>query len=207
VINGLVGARFQLGEKRFTAPVPAAEVPVFLQAVQLRGGAWTGRSCFETPKKCRSYKVELIESGPVFAKIAFEYRFDGFRGEGSDKQNFLVGDPGMEENQKLARIYGPRGGQGFLAVFYPRKANEPEPKIESLANGKLVRLTLPDQTHWILLSKEQVTASDGLVKLTGTAAVAKRWDDGKVEVTLLAKGRAECGQVTLESMTPATKRQ
>ena len=34
----------------------------------------------------------------------------------------------MEENQKLARIYGPRSGQGFLVVLYPRKANEPEPK-------------------------------------------------------------------------------
>jgi hypothetical protein len=128
-------------------------------------------------------------------------------GEWGHKQNFLVGDPGMEENQKLARLYGPRGGQGFLAVLYPRKANEPEPKVESLANGKLVKLTLPDQTHWILLSKEPVTVSDGAVKLTGTAAVAKRWHDGKVEVTLLAEGRAECGQVTLESKAPATKKQ
>jgi hypothetical protein len=113
----------------------------------------------------------------------------------------------MEENQKLARLYGPRGGQGFLAVFYPRKANEPEPKVESLANGKLVKLTLPDQTHWILLSKEPATVSDGPVKLTGTAAVAKRWKDGSAEVTLLAEGQAECGQVTLESKTPATKKQ
>ena len=70
-----------------------------------------------------------------------------------------------------------------------------------------MRLTLPDQTHWILLSKEPMTASDGLVKLTGTAAVAKRWHDGQVEVLLLAEGRAECGQVILESKTPATKKQ
>jgi len=52
-----------------------------------------------------------------------------------------------------------------------------------------------------------VTVSDGAVKLMGTAAVAKRWHDGKVEVTLLAEGRAECGQVTLESKAPATKKQ
>jgi hypothetical protein len=128
-------------------------------------------------------------------------------GEWGHKQGFLIGNPGLEENQKLARLYGPRGGQGFLAVLYPRKANEPAPKVESLANGKLVKLTLPDQTHWILLSKEPATASDGPVKLAGTAAVAKRWHDGKAEVTLLAEGKAECGQVTLESKTPATKRQ
>jgi hypothetical protein len=113
----------------------------------------------------------------------------------------------MEESQKLARMYGPRGGEGFLAVLYPRKMNEPEPQVESLANGTLVKLTLPDQTHWILLSKEPVTVSDGPVTLTGTAAVLKRWQDGQVEVTLLAEGRAECGPVALESKTPATKKQ
>lgn len=128
-------------------------------------------------------------------------------GEWGHKQNFLVGDPGLEENQKLARVYGPRGGQGFLAVFYPRKMNEPEPQVESLADGTLVKLTLPDQTHWIVLSKEPVTVGDGPVTLTGTAAVVKRWQDGQVEVTLLAEGRAECGPVALESKTPATKRQ
>lgn len=128
-------------------------------------------------------------------------------GEWGHKQNFLVGNPGLEENQRLARICGPRGGQRFLAVLYPRKANEPEPKVESLANGTLVKLTLPDQTHWILLSKEPATVSDGAVKLTGTAAVAKRWNDRKAEVTLLAEGKAECEQVVLESKTPATKKQ
>lgn len=128
-------------------------------------------------------------------------------GEWGHTQGFLIGNPGLEEKQRLARLYGPRGGQGFLAVFYPRKSSEPEPRVESLANGKLVKLILPDQTHWILLSKESATVSDGPVTLAGTAAVAKRWNDGKTEVTLLAEGRAGCGQVTLESKTPASKKQ
>ncbi len=123
------------------------------------------------------------------------------------RQNFLVGNPGLEENQKLARIHGPRGGQGFLTVLYPRKANEPEPRVESLANGRLVKLTLPDQTHWLMLGKDPATVSDGAVSFTGTAAVAKRWRDGRVEVTLLAPGRVECGAVSLESQTPASKRE
>ena len=128
-------------------------------------------------------------------------------GQWGHKQNFLVGDPGMEENQKLVRIYGPHGGQGFLAVLYPRKANEPEPepKVESLADGKLAKLTLPDQTHWILLSKEPVTVTDGPVKLAGTAVVVKRWNDGRVLVTLLAAGQAECGDVKLNTDVPTVK--
>jgi hypothetical protein len=68
-----------------------------------------------------------------------------------------------------------------------------------------VKLTLPDQIHWILLSKESATVTDGPVKLTGTAALAKRWASGKVDLTLLAQGKAECGNVSLESPTPATK--
>lgn len=80
-------------------------------------------------------------------------------------------------------------------MLYPRKANEPEPTVESLANGKLLNLTLPDQTHWILLSQEAMTASDGPVRLSGTAAVVKRWNDGQVELILMAPGLAECGAV------------
>ncbi|MBL9127974.1 MAG: hypothetical protein JNL97_10025, partial [Verrucomicrobiales bacterium] len=126
-------------------------------------------------------------------------------GEWGHTQGFLVGNPGLEEKQKLARVYGPRGGQGFLAVLYPRTSNDPEPRVESLADGKLVKLTLPDQTHWILLSKEPATVRDGPVSLSGTAAVAKLRHDGRTEVILLAEGKAECGPVTLESKTAATK--
>ena len=73
-----------------------------------------------------------------------------------------------------------------------------------LANGKLAKITLPDQTHWILLSRESVT--DGPVKLAGTSVVAKRWNDGRAEVTLLAAGKVECGQLTPESEITATKK-
>ncbi len=142
---------------------------------------------------------EMIALAPATGRIQF--------GEWGHRQNFLVGDPGMEENQKLARVHGPRGGQGFLAVLYPRKPDEPEPRVESLADGRLVKLSLPDQTHWVLLSREPADVSDGPVRLSGTAALAKRWQDGRVNVTLLAPGRAECGPVSLESRTPATKEQ
>jgi hypothetical protein len=140
---------------------------------------------------------EMLALAPAAGRIQF--------GEWGHKQNFLVGDPGMEENQTLARVYGPRGGQGFLAVLYPRKADEPEPKVELVAGGKLVKVTLPDQTHWILLSKEPVEVNDGPLTLSGTVAVAKRWNDGRVLVSLLAAGAAECGNVKLKAEGPVSR--
>ena len=38
-------------------------------------------------------------------------------GEWGHKQSFPIRDPGLEERQKLARVYGPRGGRGFLAAL------------------------------------------------------------------------------------------
>lgn len=84
VTTSRTGARFLLGEQTYDPPVQAAEVPAFLQAIRLRSGAWGGRGWFETPHACRSRKVWVIEEGPVFVKVGFEYRFDGYRGTGAD---------------------------------------------------------------------------------------------------------------------------
>jgi len=126
-------------------------------------------------------------------------------GEWGHKQGFLIGEKGLEENQKLVRAYGKPDGKGFLVVLYPRKPDEPQPKVEALADGKLVRMTLPGETHWILLSQAPASVSDGPVKLSGTAAVAKQWKDGRAQVTLLAGGAAECGGLKLESTEPGSK--
>ncbi|MHB9131236.1 MAG: hypothetical protein ACYDBB_09130 [Armatimonadota bacterium] len=120
-------------------------------------------------------------------------------GEWKHTQAFLVGNPGLEELQKFVRVYGKPDGKGFSVVLFPRKANEPQPKVETLADGKLIKVILPDQTHWIVLSKEPVTVQDGPVKITGTAAVVKQWQDGRVQITLLAGGEASCGTETLKS--------
>ena len=139
----------------------------------------------------------------MFALVPSEGRIQ--LGEWGHKQTFLVGQNGLEENQKLVRLCGSPGTQSFLVVLYPRKDHEPEPKVNSLANGKLVKVTLPEQTHWILLSKETVTVHDGPIKLTGTAAVVKRWQDGRLLVSLLAPGDAECGNVKLHTDVPIVK--
>ncbi|MHB9027030.1 MAG: hypothetical protein ACYC7E_23080 [Armatimonadota bacterium] len=121
-------------------------------------------------------------------------------GEWGHKQGFLGGG---EENQKLVRLFA-KPGEGFRVVLYPRKANEPMPAVETLGGGKLIKVTLPDQTHWLLLSASPITVSDGLVTLTGTAAVAKRRQNDRLELTLLAPGKITAGRAVLEAEHPAT---
>ena len=84
VTTAKTGARFTLLEKRFDPPVAAEQLPAALAAIRLRGGSWAGRGWFETPHKCRAARVWVVEQGPVFVKVGFEYRFDGYRGEGQD---------------------------------------------------------------------------------------------------------------------------
>jgi hypothetical protein len=107
------------------------------------------------------------------------------------------------EMQKLVRVYG-KAGEGFRMLLYPRKANEPAPVVDTFNDGKLVRVTLPDQTHWILLSTAPVTVTDGPATLTGTAGVIKRWQDGRVQLTLLAPGKLACSTTSVEADHPAT---
>lgn len=89
----------------------------------------------------------FIKAGPVFAKVAFEYRFDGFRGDGVDMY------------RGTARVTA-----GQEITYLPGEFSLGDPR-------------------------------------------AKRWPDRKVEVTLLAPGKAECSPVSSESATPATMNQ
>jgi len=126
-------------------------------------------------------------------------------GEWGHHQTHLVGGSGLNENQKLVRVFGNTDGGGFRILFYPREANEPMPRVDSLEHGALVRVMLPDQTHWLLLSKTPITVTDGPVKLTGTAAVVKRWQDGRIRLILLAPGKVECAGKVLESAQPSSE--
>lgn len=84
VTTAKTGARFNLLDKTFAPPLPAAQVPPYLAAIRQRSGTWGGRGWFETPHKCRQAKVWVMEQGPVFVTVGFEYAFDGYRGEGKD---------------------------------------------------------------------------------------------------------------------------
>jgi hypothetical protein len=46
--------------------------------------------------------------------------------------------------------------QGFLAVLYPRKADQPAPTCTPLADGKGVKVVTTRGTDWIFLSQQPV---------------------------------------------------
>jgi len=84
VTTSRTGARFQIGERTYDPPASAKQVPAYLTAIRHRSGTWGGAAWFETPHKCRRCRVWIVEQGPVFVSVGFEYAFDGFRGEGQD---------------------------------------------------------------------------------------------------------------------------
>lgn len=84
VTTSRAGARFRLGEESFDPALPAAEVAPHLAALRQRSGAWGGRGWFETPHPCSRRRVWVMEEGPVFVQVGFEFRFDGYRGAGED---------------------------------------------------------------------------------------------------------------------------
>lgn len=124
--------------------------------------------------------------------------------EWGHKQGFLIGGNGLEENQKVARVFGKPDGGGFRVVLHPRKGNEPRPVVDLVGEGKLARIAFPGETHWVLLAKETVEASDGPVRAKGTAAVIRRKGNGATSLTLLAPGKIECAGAILESEKPAS---
>lgn len=105
VTTSFTGARFRLGEETFDPPVEADQAPPYITSIRHRGGAWGGRGWFETPHRCRSYKVWVMEEGPVFVRVGFEYVFDGFRGRGEDVYKGYVRIAAQQELMELVEEF------------------------------------------------------------------------------------------------------
>jgi hypothetical protein len=109
----------------------------------------------------------------------------------------------FEERQKLLRILGQPGGGGFAILVYPRKPDEPRPEFTALPNIPGVKVTLPNQVHWVIASRKEVTLQEKGFTFVGTVAVIKQFSDGRGSVSLLAGGRFESGKRVLQSPGPA----
>ncbi len=109
----------------------------------------------------------------------------------------------FEERQKLLRISGKPGRDGFSVLVYPRKPGEPRPELTPLAGNAGVKLTLPDQTHWVIASRRRVSFVEEPLHFNGTAAVVKRFADGRVVLALLAPGDVAFGRLRLQRGEPA----
>ncbi|MHB9131386.1 MAG: hypothetical protein ACYDBB_09890 [Armatimonadota bacterium] len=69
------GIRLAAGSKTFKTPVEANALPAPIQGVRLRDGRWIGKGWWQTDRPCVGYRVEVLERGPVFARIALQYDF------------------------------------------------------------------------------------------------------------------------------------
>ena len=86
--------------------------------------------------------------------------------------------------------------------------------IPSLVSGR--RPLVATKSGWqfapfpgeVTVERKDVTVEPltGEPKFTGTAAVVKRWNDGRVLVTLLAASQAECGDAKLNTDAPISPR-
>ena len=94
------GVRLLLGEKVYSKPVPAAEVPGPVNAMRMAdpapepaphraadsgagpaarsgaGGTWFGGSRMYGPARLSAYSARLTDAGPVFARVAVRYTYE-----------------------------------------------------------------------------------------------------------------------------------
>jgi len=72
-----IGIRLLGGAKTFDQPINAVDAPGPIQGLLLPSGKLTAASRFAVPFKVKSYKTELLASGPIFAEAKISYTFDG----------------------------------------------------------------------------------------------------------------------------------
>ncbi|MHB9132640.1 MAG: hypothetical protein ACYDBB_16345 [Armatimonadota bacterium] len=70
------GIQLLNGEKAYTPPAPASDVPGPVLGLRLADGAWVGSSCLYGTRKITGYTAKLEESGPVFGLATVRYTFD-----------------------------------------------------------------------------------------------------------------------------------
>ncbi len=88
---------------------------------------------------------------------------------------YAVEKPWLETQINLRAVSGPN--QGFLAVLYPRKANEAPATCETLADGKGVKVVTPRGTDWVFLSEVPMQWTGDGLSFSGKAGAIRRAGD------------------------------
>ena len=90
----------------------------------------------------------------------------------SPSGGYVVDKPWIETLTNLRATQAP--GQGFLAVLYPRKSDQPAAQYQTLAAGKGVRVTTEKGTDWIFLSEVPVQWTGEGLSFSGTAGAIRK---------------------------------
>ncbi|MHB9025795.1 MAG: hypothetical protein ACYC7E_16780 [Armatimonadota bacterium] len=72
-----VGARLLLGAQTYPHAVSSDEVPGPVVGLRLVDGTWFGGSRMYGPGKLKAYSATLTDCGPVFARVAVRYTYEG----------------------------------------------------------------------------------------------------------------------------------
>jgi len=109
----------------------------------------------------------------------------------------------FEERLRMLRIPQQPGG-GFLVVIYPRRPQEPTPRLERLAGKQALKLTLPDQTHYVFLPVKPDTFKESDVTMEGPGGVVELYSDGRVAAAIFGPGVINARGLTLRAKGPAS---
>jgi hypothetical protein len=109
----------------------------------------------------------------------------------------------FEERQICARLARPAGA-GYFVLLYPRKRDsEPIPTYTAWAQGLGAKVTLPAETHYLLLSPQTVQVKDGDIALDAAVAVVRRSKDRQI-LSLLQGRAARVGKYAVTAEAPVT---
>ncbi|OPZ85265.1 MAG: hypothetical protein BWY76_01485 [bacterium ADurb.Bin429] len=109
----------------------------------------------------------------------------------------------FEERQICARLTQPVGA-GYLVLLYPRKHDgEPIPTYAGWANGLGAKVTLPAETHYLLLSPRTVQVKDGDIALDAAVAVVRRGAE-RQSLTLIKGRSARLGKYSVTAEAPVS---
>jgi len=123
-----------------------------------------------------------------------------YLGEAWKKVN---GNKVFEERQICARLTQPVGA-GYLALLYPRKrGGEPIPTYAGWANGQGAKVTLPAETHYLLLASQTVQVNDGDIALDAAVAVVRR-GAARQSLTLIKGRSARVGKYSVAAEGPVS---
>ncbi len=112
---------------------------------------------------------------------------------------YAVDKPWQETLTNLRAKQAP--GKGFLAVLYPRKADEPLATYTSLADGKGVKVVTPKGTDWVFLSDEPVQWTGEGLSFSGTAGAIRQAGD-QWTVEFFEPGEATVNGKTIKADEP-----
>lgn len=123
-----------------------------------------------------------------------------YLGEAWKKVN---GNKVFEERQICARLTQPVGG-GYLVILYPRRHDgEPIPAYAAWANGLGAKVTLPTETHYVLLAPQNTAIKDGDLVMNAAVAVVRRGKD-RTSINLMQGRTVSVGKVGVDAEAPVS---